>query len=159
MQILWSNYFLVVYAFLDSVLLGSQNCNFKKLLLTFTKQMSLQLLFSLLGLFGSKIHAETGGKKSCLLFSCAQNWLRCCHCPSDLLCLLKLQSALNSTFYASVTCTHAKTEQLSTRPILSYRILKMEFSVQLLKYMFDVKRKLLSFSKNGVFQHLFHFCL
>ena len=81
-------------------------------------------------------------------------WLRCCHCPSDLLCLLKLQSALNSTFYASVTCTHAKTEQLSTRLIISYRMLNMEFSVSLLKYMFDVKRKLLSFSKNGMFQHL-----
>ena len=71
----------------------------------------------------------------------------------------ELQSALNSTFYASVTCTHAKTEQLSTRPIISYRMPKMEFSVSLLKYMFDVKRKLLSFSKNGMFQHLFHFCL
>jgi len=73
MQILWSNYFLVVYAFLDSVLLGSQNCNFKKMLLTFTKRMSLQLLFSLLGLFGSKIHAETGGKKKLpVVFLCAE---------------------------------------------------------------------------------------
>ena len=73
MQILWSNYFLVVYAFLDSVLLGSQNCNFKKLLLTFTKRMSLQLLFSLLGLFGSKIHAETWGKKRLhVVFLCAE---------------------------------------------------------------------------------------
>ena len=71
----------------------------------------------------------------------------------------ELQSALNSTFYASVTCTHAKTEQLSTRPIISYRMLKMEFSVSLLKYIFDMKLKLLSFSKNGMFQHLFHFCL
>jgi len=33
-------------------------------------------------------------------------------------------------------------------------MLKMAFSVSLLKYMFDVKRKLLSFSKNGMFQHL-----
>ena len=66
----------------------------------------------------------------------------------------ELQSALNSMFYASGTCTHGKTEQLSTRPIISYRMLKMAFSVSLLKYTFDVKRKLLSFSKNGMFQHL-----
>ena len=118
--------------------------------------MSLQLLFSLLGLFGSKIYAETKKKKKLpVVFLCA-----------DLTALLslslwfivfvegELQSALNSTFYASGICTHGKTEQLSTRPIISYRMLKMAFSVSLLKYTFDVKRKLLSFSKNGMFQHL-----
>ena len=73
MHILWSSYFLVGNAFLDRILLGSQNCNFKKLLLTFTKRMSLQLLFSLLGLFGSKIRAETGGKKAACCFLVRRN--------------------------------------------------------------------------------------
>ena len=95
-------------------------------------------------------------KKCCLLFSCAHLTLVSLSLWFIVFVEGELQSALNSTFYASVTCMHAKTEQLSTRPILSYRMLKMEFSVSLLKYMFDVimKRKLLSFSKNGMFQHL-----
>ena len=112
--------------------------------------MSLQLLFSLLGLFGSKIYAETE-KKLPVVFLCA-----------DLTALLslslwfivfvegELQSALNSTFYASGTCTHGKKEQLSTRPIISYRMLKMVFSVSLLKYMFDVAQAFVIFQERSV---------
>ena len=151
MQILWSNYFLVGNAFL---LARSQNCNFFKIIIGFfeTNEPEAVIFTSRLIFFEDLCRNEKNA--ACCFLVCRPDCVGVIILWFIVFVEGELQSALNSTFYASGTCTHGKTEQLSTRPIISDKMLKMAFSVSLLKYTFDVKRKLLSFSKNGIFQHL-----
>ena len=104
-------------------------------------------------------------KNAVCWFSCVQTWLCWCHYPSGLLCLLKgeLQSVLHSMFYASVTLhTWKNRTTFSTSDNIPQNaedgVFCYVYFVEV--YYWDLKLKLLSwsFSKNGIFQHLFHFC-